>query len=1059
MIFGELLTGSNFDDSERKITGGRNGYGAKLANILSRRFTVRTGDRKRRKLLSITWKNNMSKKMRPELEKYKGKDFTEVIFEPDLKLFGFETLSADMVSLFEKRVIDLAGVLPKSVKVNLNGVRVECQDFRSYCRFYFRTQIEKEEKMRAEGREDFEPFNLIYMKKDRWEVGVVLSESKFSQVSFVNSICTSRGGSHVNYIVDQIIAQIRKKIIKKHKKANIKPYIIKNNLFLFVNCLIENPAFDSQTKETLKKAPSKFGSKCELTSEFMSKVMSTGLLESILFMLQAKEKLAMNKLLNAKKKKRLIDVDKLEDANKAGGRESEECVLILTEGDSAKTLAISGLEIVGREYYGVYPIRGKFLNVRQAENKTIMKNKEIQNLMKIVGLQMNKDYRDLRSLRYGGIMIMTDQDVDGSHIKGLLMNFISFFWPSLIKRHGFLIQFVTPILKAFGPRKTVFSFFTAQDFKKWASRRSDIEKFDIKYYKGLGTSTDDEARDYFREFEKHTIKFRYEDNEDLKSLEMVFGKDAEQRKKWLDTYDENLAVDHNRSEISYKEWVDQEMIHFSVYSNLRTICHIIDGLKPSKRKIIYGFFKRNLKKEVKVAQISGYIAEHSAYHHGEVSLQNTIVKLAQNYVGSNNLNLLEPIGQFGTRLMGGKDHASPRYINTKLSSIARKLFPEHDDHLLDYLVDDGKIVEPKFYVPILPYILINGSIGIGTGYSSTIPCYEINQIAQQFLKKLETGEDFSNLVPWFKGFKGEIVVNQGKGFITKGTFELDQENCTLSITELPIGSWTKNYKEQLNKMIKDDYLIEDFTEHHTVTSVDFRIVLKEESMRKLQSAADVEKIFKLNSRISTNNMVMFNCEGKIRKFQEMRHIMEHFYHVRLEFYKKRKQYLVSLINRDLKILENKIKFIRSVMERKLKIQNRGAKAILTDLVEMGFLSMDQIPRIESTKAKLNDKRKGIIEESENQENSDEEEAAYGSGGRREGLTGRQRQGQAGARDGQAIQLPTVDSDIFDEQREAGENGKAGREKAGRVRQAAREKGKGNVEGRHSGFSGGARKNK
>ena len=500
MIFGELLTGSNFDDTEKKVTGGRNGYGAKLANILSTKFSVTTGEKKSKKVLKVTWKNNMGTKLEPVLDRYEGENFTEISFVPDLKRFGMDSLTDDIICLFEKRVIDLAGVLPKSVKVILNNEAVSCREFKSYCRLYFKDQIEKEKRQKANNEEVVDPFELIYMKKDRWEVAMVLSESKFSQVSFVNSICTSSGGTHVNYVVDQIVNKTTQKILKKHKRANIKSYMIKNNLFIFINCLIENPAFGSQTKETLKKQASKFGSKCELSSDFLNKVMNTGLIENIIFMAEAKEKMAMQKTLSAKKKRKLVGVKKLEDANKAGGKESDKCMLILTEGDSAKSLAMAGLEVVGRDYYGVFPLRGKLLNVRDAKNKDIMKNKEIQEIIKIIGLQMNKDYSNVKSLRYGGIIIMTDQDVDGSHIKGLIMNFVSFFWPSLIKLNGFLVEFITPILKAFGPKKEVRAFYTAQEYQRWAKSCRNIEKFEIKYYKGLGTSTDKEAREYFQNF-------------------------------------------------------------------------------------------------------------------------------------------------------------------------------------------------------------------------------------------------------------------------------------------------------------------------------------------------------------------------------------------------------------------------------------------------------------------------------------------------------------------------------------------------------------------------------
>lgn len=991
MIFGELLTGSNFDDTEKKITGGRNGFGAKLANIFSKKFSVLTGDPKKGKSLKIIWKKNMSEKLEPIVKNYEGESFTEITFYPDLSKFGMKELTTDMVKIFEKRVLDLGGVLPSKVKVYLNGVRLEANNFDKYCQLYFKTNSsENSSKINDNGSniDDNDDNNdkneILFFKTKRWEIGIALSESSFKQVSFVNSICTIRGGTHVNYIVDQIISKTTKEILKKHKKANVKPYMIRNSLFIFVNCLIENPVFDSQTKETLKLSANKFGSSCELTDNFLSKIMKTGIVEQIVFMAKAKEEAAMAKTLSAKKKRKLIGFKKLEDANMAGSAKSSKCLLILTEGDSAKSFAMAGLEIVGRDYYGVYPLRGKLLNVREASIKAITGNKEIQDMMNIIGLQIKKNYKDISSLRYGGIMIMTDQDVDGSHIKGLIINFISNFWPSLINIHGFIVEFVTPILKAFGPRKFIKPFFTIQEYKIWADAQNDISKFRIKYYKGLGTSSEQEAREYFRNLQEHRIKFFSQGNQDLQLLDMVFNKKkADERKNWLENYNEDIVLDHTKKNVSFGEFVNKEMIHFSAYNNQRAISHLLDGLKPSRRKILFGCFKKNLKQEIKVAQLSGYVSEHVAYHHGEVSLQGTIVNLAQNFVGSNNIHLLEPLGQYGTRLMGGADHASARYIHTKLSPIARKLFIEHDDHLLDYNLDDGKMVEPKFYIPILPLCLINGATGIGTGWSSTIPPHNVRQIAKMILDKLENDIPFEEITPWYKGYYGPIEKIDDTQYSTQGIYTIDKNAETIRITELPIGKWTRNYKNFLEDLIKEEKHITDFKEYHTVNRVDFLIQLKQGELRKLNSDQKILKTFKLQTNINLTNLVLFNKDNKIRKFNNTKEILEQFYEQRIYFYHKRKDYLSSMIERDLEYLQNKIRFIKMIIEDKLVLKRRSAKEIVNDLMNNNFTMDCDMKPINSTKLNMMDKKKGVIEEQkeENQsasENESEEESENGN---------------------------------------------------------------------------------
>jgi len=302
---------------------------------------------------------------------------------------------------------------------------------------------------------------------DRWEVIVSITDGEFKQVSFVNGVCTHKGGTHVNYLVDQIVEKVQDKIKKKEKDLNIKPFQIKAHIWIFVNCLVENPTFDTQTKETLTLKANQFGSKCELSDKMIKDILKLGIVDTVIQIAKAKELTKLAKTTAGQKKSKLTGIPKLEDANEAGTRNSDKCTLILTEGDSAKALAMSGLAVIGRDYYGVFPLKGKLLNVRDAALKILSANEEIQNLLKIIGLQIGKQYEDLKSLRYGAIMIMSDQDTDGSHIKGLVINFIHHFWPSLFKMNGFVKQFITPLLKV-TKRTQVISFYTMNDFKRWS---------------------------------------------------------------------------------------------------------------------------------------------------------------------------------------------------------------------------------------------------------------------------------------------------------------------------------------------------------------------------------------------------------------------------------------------------------------------------------------------------------------------------------------------------------------------------------------------------------------
>jgi len=569
LIFGQLLTSSNYDDDEKKVTGGRNGFGAKLANIFSRKFIIETADSARRRLYKQVFRNNMADKEEPVItENTRGQDYTCVTFYPDLSKFRMETMDDDIVSLLTKRAFDLAGVTDERVRVHLNGEKIEIKNFQQYCGLYL------------EAKEAVDLPQIVEKKHDRWEILASLSDGQFQQVSFVNGICTSKGGTHVNYIVDQIIQKVQAALQKKNKKLTIKPHHIRQNLWIFVNVLVENPAFDSQTKETLSTKASEFGSKVELTDKFLKSILDSGVVEVILKVAEAKEQAMMAKQLGpGRKKSKLLGIPKLEDANDAGTRLAESCTIILTEGDSAKTLALAGIEVVGRDKYGVFPLRGKFLNVREAAAKQITDNPEIQNLTKILGISVGKKYTNAKDLRYGKVMIMTDQDHDGSHIKGLIINFIHHFWPDLLKLNGFLEEFVTPIIKA-SKGGAVHTFFTIPEFEQWAQERN-LKGYQVKYYKGLGTSTSKEAKDYFSKLAEHRIQFDYVDAYDDDAIELAFSKKlADKRKEWLASYAPNTYVDHSIKHLRYRDFVNKELILFSLADCARSIPQLCDGLKP-----------------------------------------------------------------------------------------------------------------------------------------------------------------------------------------------------------------------------------------------------------------------------------------------------------------------------------------------------------------------------------------------------------------------------------------------------------------------------------------------
>ncbi|KAM0675096.1 DNA topoisomerase 2 [Gurleya vavrai] len=945
LIFGQLLTSSNYDDKEKKVTGGRNGYGAKLCNIFSKEFVVETCDGKKK--YKQVFKNNMSIKEEPEIEKVDEEEqFTKITFKPDLKRFGMTNLDDDVVGLLKKRVYDLSGIV-KDIKVYLNNERLKIETFVDYCNLYF-----KEEK------------DLLHeVINKRWEIAFTHSEEQFQQVSFVNSIATTKGGSHVNHVLDQIVEPIIEYIKKKEKGLIVKPLQVKSNIFIFINCLIENPSFDSQTKENLTLNAKNFGSKCLPIDSLLKNILKNNLfIERIVGFAKAKQSAQLKKT-DGVKTSRLTGVPKLDDANMAGTKNSQRCTLILTEGDSAKALAVSGLSVVGRDLYGVFPLRGKLLNVREASHKQIMENNEICAIKKILGLQHGKEYFNTENLRYGHIMIMTDQDHDGSHIKGLLINFFDHFFPSLLKIHGFLQEFITPIVRVTKGKikkdnSNTIDFYTLPEFYTWQENTSDIHLYKVKYYKGLGTSTSADARFYFSNLPKHVKSFTPLIENDRNNLNLAFNKKkADARKLWLKDFVPGTFLDNKPEVISISDFVNKELILFSMADNARSIPSVIDGFKPGQRKVIFCCFKRKLTSEMKVAQLAGYVSEHSAYHHGETNLCGTIVNLAQNYVGANNISFLVPAGQFGTRLQGGKDAASPRYIFTFLEKLTRLIFHEHDDAILNYLTDDNQSIEPEFYVPIIPTVLINGAEGIGTGWSTTIPNYNVIDIVNNIINLIE-GREYEEMQPFYKGFKGtieemgkepekktrnkkkkeeeEIVVVEENNILKyKCTGLYSINGNTIEITELPVGTWTQNYKEFLESLVTENE-IKGFNEYHTENTVHFKITVGNNSINN----NNIEKRLKLSTSISTGNFVCFDNRGCIKKYLGPEDILREFYGIRLDYYTKRKEYMLRVLFEELIKLENKVRFIKEVVSGKLKINNRKKIDIEKDLREGEYKTID-----------------------------------------------------------------------------------------------------------------------
>lgn len=968
MLFGQLLTSINYDKSEKRTVGGKNGYGGKITNIFSKEFVVETVDSHRKLRFKQTYRNNMTVEEPPIIESYSKVPYTKIMYLPDYERFGIKDFKTiDDWELLARRVYDASACTDKACTTYLNGEKINVKTFEEYVNLYIGNKRETK--------------RVYYQPNPRWEVVLCLSSGDFEQVSFVNGIFTDRGGKHVSHVADNLTKKLAETLNEKNKKKglDVKPSTVKRYLWLFVKSIIENPSFDTQTKRNLTTLVPNFGSKCELTDDFITQASKLGILEKTLALAEFKAKEQLGKKTDGAKSRRVYH-EKLQDATAAGSSESLRAILVLTEGDSAKTFfsaGIKGLSNEERRYWGCFPLKGKLLNVRTATLKQLENNDEIANIKKIVGLKEGVDYsgKNINQLRYGRIMILSDADRDGDHIKGLVINFIQTYWPALVQRGDFVCSFATPIVKTWPekygedpkPEQTL-KFYSDKAYREWYKTKHGA--WSHKYYKGLGTHTPPEATDCFKHMSITTYTWGNDmvdfNNSSVSSsgfaIELAFSKKFEDnRKEWLLNYDANPTEEpaYDVKEETIADFINKRMILFSKADNIRSIPSLFDGLKPSQRKAIYTYMAGNYKKQIKVAQLTGSMLEKAAYHHGEASAYETIIGLAQDYVGSGNMNLFHPAGQFGSRVLKGKDHASARYIFIGSTPYLSTVFNEHDNPLLDYLEDDGSTVEPKWYLPIIPLVLVNGGEGIGTGWSSTIPCYNPLEIVDNLKRKM-LGDAMLEMTPWYRGFNGKVVKTGEGKYVVVGDWHRTGKN-TIRINELPVGA--KNcksftaYKAYIFALVDDECakrkkkdddddeksvrsgfgderVVEDveiFEETDTKLGVD--ITFKDGILdRELadNTGFKFEKKLKIAVAFSTTNMHLYT-DGKIKKYSSPLEIIEDYFPIRLEYYDKRKKHMIAELEHKLALNNAKYRFVSEIMDGVITIYKKNKAQIIAIL--------------------------------------------------------------------------------------------------------------------------------
>eukprot|EP00873_Tetraselmis_striata_P033653 jgi/Tetstr1/453917/TSEL_040836.t1 len=944
LIFGHFLSGSNFEDTGERTVAGAHGIGAKASNAFSRRFAVETLDAasKPKLLYRQEWRDNMETVGKPEIERLTGKQkpYTRVTFVPDYARFGGASgLDDDAVAVLSKYVVDASAVTPAGTAVYLDGRRVPCKTFKDYCALY------------ADGGA------VVYDSagaSEHWEVAVAASpDGVFRQVSFVNGLCTPRGGKHVDHVATAVAKRLSSRLSTKAKTVSNKT--VRSAMWVFVHARVPDPMFDSQNKQTLTTPAEKFAARYEACDAFVKAILSrTDISERVqrLGMMEDANKL---KKTDGAQRRHVTGIPNFDDAHAAGTAESAKCTLVLTEGLSARSTAVAGLAAVGRKYHGVMALKGKPLNTRDSARAKIGDNEEIRNLKKAMGLESGKTYEtaaEVATLRYGRVALGCDADGDGDHICALVCNIFHSQWPALMRIPGFVSSIRTPVVVAKKGRERR-AFYHLLEFEAWQASGA-AKGWVSTFYKGLGLINSEEAREYFGKPKLYkftcggggngaeadrvavrlvvtaagTVKLRLVTEElprdDDDAFELAFRRSrAEDRKKWLNTFDKTAQLPADAEFVSMKQFVNSQLCHYSWDDVQRSLPHVVDGLKESTRKILFALKSRPASaSHIRVAQMAAFVGQVSAYRHGEASLTGAIIGMGQTYVGCGHVQLMQGEGQFGTRIVGGKDAAASRYIHCDIGRAANLMFPPEDEPLLQRNTDDDhKPVEACYYIPVLPLLLLNGCVGIGTGWSCNVPCFDPVAVADAYRARIRGVPDafdaLRDLPPCYRGFRGSYARTEGGKWVSRGV--ATRSGKTVRVTEVPIGTWLSDYKVFLDQLCGANKIgLRRIESNYTDTAADYTLHFDSAASA---AAVDVYGDLKLESdrMLSVSNMHALDTMRGVRKYDTPADVAEEHYHERRKAYEERLVHQRGAARRDLAFAEAKEGFVRAVVEGELAL--------------------------------------------------------------------------------------------------------------------------------------------
>lgn len=1041
-IFGVFRSSNNYDKKVKRTGCGRNGFGAKLTNIFSKKFTLTVDDPDNKSRFIGVWKDNMFRDnpdIKPEIiiendnDIKKGK--VSISWDLDFERFNIKKYTPDDLKLFARYTADFSFAC--KVKTRFNEFNYDYRNILDYASLTWSQEQLKNHivkyswgdkppvgieqlSIKAQGKKIIEAKDPDIIPE--LEILIIDTPDQGHTLSYVNGLLTKDDGVHVDAVIDPVseyICGIVNDKKKKERGKNITKTHIKNHVSFIVNARVSDPEYSSQSKTSLNAPKIKLA----ITEKNMSKMQSWELINRLYAELEAIAYKGATK--SDGKKNEYVSIPNSQDANNAGKKESLKCALYLAEGNSASNYPQKRINFLkgGKDYNGFMPMRGKILNVSKAKANKYNENKIVMTIKEMIGLREGIDYsldHNLETLRYGFIILACDADSDGSHILAIVLNFFREKFPSLLKRNmvGYL---KTPVIKVKQGEKVIDRFFTQRDFEEWAETKYPDgipNKYTVKYYKGLGTSTDKDIEDDLNT--APTLVFFYDDKcED--NFDLAFGKkNADRRKEWIDKWrnasdvedvvsvdistmfsdpkNKHLAFHNEQNKFGSQNitrFINHELIDYSKESLLRCIPSEYDMLKDSQRKALWSAleifnYNQTKSKTIKVARIASKVGEVTQYHHGDKNMQDTIIKMAQDFIGSNNMGYFKKEGQFGSRADGGSRAADGRYSETQLNWWIPYVYYKESVNMIEKRVVDDEKIEPYWLPGVIPMGIVNGTLGVATAFSTSTPCHNPLDVIEYYKKKCK-GEEPKPIVPWYNCFTGKMkIVNKDQDKHDIGSEELpisenildvsmgdedddviededddEDENIKIlehlkkskitlrtqgrykivgkdkkgglivKISELPIGLWTEKYYKWLNDlvMIKGKNVTRplfSMKDNSTTETVNFEI-----SWNPKWKPLNEENL-KMIKSIGLSNITLVDHVGIPKKFDSIQEILERYYEHMIEHYEKVRRRRISIEKAREIDISHKMNFILRVIRKEITILKVKESVVLEKMKEFGI---------------------------------------------------------------------------------------------------------------------------